>query len=285
MYNLMITARAQTKRETDFERSLVFATSQFINYFPACPLTDKTLLAAGLPHFAVGWSRCWGRDTFICSDLMRLYPNIFREVILQFASALRHGLIPNLLDEGRNPRYNCRDACWWFIRAIGEYIDETKDYEILKNKVQMLFLSSDRLEHYKLRDEGKKKTMLLEEIVHEIFQAHARGISFREWNSGYEIDTNMQSDGFNINLEVDANTGFIIGGNPFNCLTWMDKMGSSAHAGTKGTPATPRAGTPVELVGLLYNCLRTFESLYDRGYYSFESVNFQGMSIDLGKWA
>ena len=68
----------------------------------------------------------------------------------------------------------------------------------------------------------------------------------------------MSSDGFNIQLDVDGDTGFIIGGNQGNCLTWMDKMGSSTHAGTKGIPATPRAGTPVELVGLLHCCLRSF---------------------------
>lgn len=82
------------------------------------------------------------------------------------------------------------------------------------------------------------------------------GISFREWNAGYEIDSNMDTDGFNISLGVDFKTGFIIGGNTHNCLTWMDKMGSSFHAGTKGVPSTPRAGAPVELVGLLYYCLR-----------------------------
>lgn len=55
----------------------------------------------------------------------------------------------------------------------------------------------------------------------------------------------MTSDGFNISLEVDLDSGFIVGGNPTNCLTWMDKMGSSNKAGTKGVPATPRAGSPV----------------------------------------
>ena len=95
----------------------------------------------------------------------------------------------------------------------------------------------------------------------------------------------MTSDGFNIQLEVDGETGFIIGGNPHNCLTWMDKMGSSTHAGTKGVPSTPRAGTPVELVGLLYSCLRSFWALHQSGHYSFDSVQFQGMSISLAKWA
>lgn len=95
----------------------------------------------------------------------------------------------------------------------------------------------------------------------------------------------MNSEGFNIQLDTNGDTGFISGGNSNNCLTWMDKMGSSAHAGTKGIPATPRAGAPVELVGLLYSNLRFFESLYDLGRYPFGSVQFQGMSISLGKWA
>jgi glycogen debranching enzyme len=42
-----------------------------------------------------------------------------REIILSFATCLRHGLLPNLLDSANNPRYNNRDACWWFIVAVG----------------------------------------------------------------------------------------------------------------------------------------------------------------------
>lgn len=65
----------------------------------------------------------------------------------------------------------------------------------------------------------------------------------------------MQSEGFNISLELDEETGFIVGGNWLNCLTWMDKMGSSEHAGNKGIPATSRDGAPIELTALLKVCV------------------------------
>ena len=84
-----------------------------------------------------------------------------------------------------------------------------------------------------------------------IMQQHASGIQFREWHAGIEIDSNMENEGFTISLKMDDSTGFIVGGNFRNCLTWMDKMGSSSKAGNKGIPATSRDGAPIETTALL----------------------------------
>lgn len=68
-------------------------------------------LAAGLPHFSSGWTRCWGRDVFISlRGLLLTTGNFFaaKRHILAFASTLKYGLIPNLLDSARNPRYDTR---------------------------------------------------------------------------------------------------------------------------------------------------------------------------------
>lgn len=117
------------------------------------------------------------------------------------------------------------------------------------------------------------------EIIQEILQRHSEGISFREHNAGPNLDMQMRDEGFQIDVKVDWNTGFALGGSEHNCGTWMDKMGESAKAGTKGVPGTPRDGAPVEIIGLLFSTLRWLSELSSKGKFPFEGVNATSKSF------
>merc|ERR1719187_1050709 len=145
------------------------------------PLSPSPTLAAGLPHFSVGYMRSWGRDTFISLRGTLLVTGRFheaRDIILGYAATLRHGLIPNLLDGGKNARFNCRDAVWWWLRAILDYIEITDDGgKILKDPVERLY-----------PEDGCATTQPLEDVVAEALSIHVAGLKFRERNAGVKID-------------------------------------------------------------------------------------------------
>lgn len=198
-------------------------------------------------HFLGIW-RNWGRDTFIALPSILLLNGLFIEakhIILAFAGTLRHGLIPNLLAEGKEARYNCRDAVWFWLASIIRYIELVPNGEkILYEKVFRLYPRDDTI--YGETDQVES----LNETMYEALQRHFRGIAFCERNAGNKIDEQMTNQGFNVSARIDYETGLIFGGNKWNCGTWMDKMGSSDKAGNKSQPATPRDGAAVELQGL-----------------------------------
>ncbi|KAJ3244446.1 hypothetical protein HDU78_010990 [Chytriomyces hyalinus] len=242
-------------------------------------------LAAGLPHFASRHMRCWGRDIFIALRGLFLIPGHYdaaKSHLISFGSTLRHGLIPNLLDQGNYPRYNARDASWWWLWGVQQYCKHAPEgLRFLKVVVRRRFppvrryragtadyLAVEESEDVS-GDEGDvfvdtndermyKYSSTIGQLCHEILERHARGIDFREWNAGPQLDHAMQDAGFRVSCHTrfDDQSGIVFGGNRFNCGTWMDKMGDSAKAGTKGLPATPRDGGSVEIVGLLKASLR-----------------------------
>jgi glycogen debranching enzyme len=189
--------------------------------------------AAGFPHFATGFMRSWGRDTMIALRGLFLVTGRFQEArdpLIAFAACLRHGLIPNLHDGGLNPRYNARDATWWFLQALQDYALMSGDGGNVFNwRLPRLFPTDNQAEHNRRANETRA-IVAMADIVQEIMTAHANGIHFTEWNAGAQIDAVMRTEGFNIDIVTDWTNGFVLGGNEFNCGTWMDKMGSREKA-------------------------------------------------------
>ncbi|CAR27542.1 hypothetical protein ZYGR_0N00230 [Zygosaccharomyces rouxii] len=278
-------------KSTLFVQSLAMTSIQMVTRMKSTSIYPDHLvpsMAAGLPHFSTGWARCWGRDIFISLRGLLLTTGRFdiaEDHILAFAKTLKHGLIPNLLDSGKNPRYNARDAAWFFIQAVQDYIDIVPNGEsILQKKVTRRFPLDDT---YVPVDDPRafQHTSTIEEIIYEIFSRHANGIKYREANAGPQLDRVMSDQGFNVEVHVDWSTGFVHGGSQFNCGTWMDKMGESERAGSYGVPGTPRDGAAVEIIGLLKSSLRFVNELSKKGLFkNIEVKRENGSQITFQEW-
>ena len=157
-----------------------------------------------------------------------------RETLLAFAAVLRHGLVPNLMDGGgRSPRYNCRDAVWWWAQALQDYCKMAPEGAVrfLRARVHRRFPSDDPADY----DAGtgvyapppgrprRPEVMRLADVLQEALQAHAGGISFREWHAGVAIDSRMTDAGFLVQARLDAATGLVHGGSTANCGTWSER--------------------------------------------------------------
>lgn len=274
---------------SDFDRQLAMASVQLIGQVPSTGLhptgPSQASLSAGLPHFSTHHMRCWGRDIFISFRGLFLHCGRFseaREHLLAFAGCTLHGLIPNLLDSARRPRFNARDATWWFLQALQDYCKFAPEgHAILNAQVPLRFPDDEYIDctHPAIFS----KSLVLHEIVQSILQKHATGIHFREWNAGPALDSVMRDEGFQIDICTDWKTGFIHGGNRWNCGTWMDKMGESELAGNRGVPSTPRDGAPIEIIALLKSTLDWLAVLPEFG---FKGVQKDSNSfISFSEWA
>ena len=248
----------------------------YVNSSSLWPTKSVPSMAAGLPHFATDWARCWGRDVFITLRGLYLCTGRFdnaKEHIIAFASVLKHGMIPNLLSSGKSPRYNSRDSVWFFLQSIQDFTNIADNgMDILNVKVPRRFLPYD--DTWFPFDDARaySQSSSIAEIIQEVFQRHASGLSFREHNAGPELDMQMKYEGFQIDVNVDWQTGIIFGGNQFNCGTWQDKMGESEKAGNKGVPGTPRDGAAIEITGLMYSALKWVVKLHEKGLLQWAGV-------------
>jgi glycogen debranching enzyme len=263
----------------NFLKSLALVSVQATGYVKSASLwPDKSVpsMAAGLPHFAVSWARCWGRDITISARGLYMGTGRYddaKEHILCFASVLKHGMVPNLLGGGVNPRYNSRDSIWWCLQNMQDYTKIVPNgISLLQEKVRRRFLPYDDTWFPHNDERAYSVSSTIEDVIQEALQRHASGIDFREYDAGPNIDSQMSSEGFNIKIWTDWETGLVFGGNQCNCGTWMDKMGESEKANSKGVPGTPRDGAPVEMIGMLYSTVRWCSELYEQGKYKYEGV-------------
>ncbi|KAJ6087722.1 hypothetical protein N7467_006636 [Penicillium canescens] len=254
------------------------------------PTKQVPSLAAGLPHFAVDWARCWGRDIFISIRGLFLVTGRFvdaKQHIIAFASVLKHGMIPNLLSSGKLPRYNSRDSVWFFLQSIQDFTEMAPNgMDILQEKVPRRFLPYDDTWFPFDDPRAYSQSPTLIEVIQEVFQRHAHGMSFREYNAGPDLDVQMKPEGFQIDVKVDWDTGIIFGGSQDNCGTWQDKMGESPKAGNKGVPGTPRDGAAIEITGLAYSALAWVARLHESKVYPHKGVEISdGKKITFAEWA
>ncbi|KAH3757290.1 glycoside hydrolase family 13 protein [Pelomyxa schiedti] len=262
------------RKSPSFVQSLALSSVQVLSCLQSTPLVSPKILpalsrapslAAGLPHFSVGYMRNWGRDTFISVPGLMLVTGRFneaRDILLTYASSVRHGLVPNLLDSGVKPRYNSRDATWWFLSSLMDYCEMAPaGYEIFQQPITRLFPHGPSALRCTLAD-----------VIQEILTSHANGIHFREIGAGPDIDKTMQDEGFIVDIHLDSSTGFIFGGNQHNCGTWMDKMGESHRAKNFGIPATPRDGAAIEIIALLYKTVSKLAQFHKVGKYPSAGV-------------
>lgn len=280
-------SKALTRSE--FYKNLSLSCFQFVSLSESQELSQNWVIASGFPYCRTNSVR----NTLIAFKGILIDGGMLKEarqVLLEFASLFRHGLIPNTYDrKSGKARYNARDTPWFFIKALHDYTSaRTENYKILEEEISMKFLSDSQEEHNMFAQRNAKRTMKLYDVVQKIFEAHAKGISFLEWGAGANLDPLMDYIGFNIYLKLDETTGFIVGGNSKNCLTWMDTRANWANStslGSTDTPINPRDGAPVEVTALLYYSLEFVIKLYDEEFYPHQKVQTaSGKKLSFLKW-
>lgn len=118
--------------EDVFARRLAWSADHFIVERESTGL--KTVLA-GFP-----WFMDWGRDTMIALQGLTLCTGRFqdaREILESFQKYVKDGMIPNVFPNnvGEEPMYNTIDASLWYFYSVHKYLEYTKDYEFIKEKI------------------------------------------------------------------------------------------------------------------------------------------------------
>ena len=117
--------------EDELTKTFLKAIDNFIVYRPNFRLHT---IIAGYP-----WFLDWGRDTLIAFEGLLLVTKKFdiaREVLLTMVRDIKYGLVPNGYSGFDNrPLYNSVDASLLLFEQVQKYLEYTKDYKFIKEKI------------------------------------------------------------------------------------------------------------------------------------------------------
>jgi predicted glycogen debranching enzyme len=112
-------------------QQLTLAADQFIASRPRSSGDTGHTIIAGY-H----WFGDWGRDTMISLPGLTLTTKRFdiaRSILSTFAHYANQGMLPNRFpDAGEEPEYNTVDATLWYVEAVRQYLEATRDRAFLK---------------------------------------------------------------------------------------------------------------------------------------------------------
>lgn len=104
------------------------------NFLVKRPSMGLDTIIAGYP-----WFLDWGRDTLIAFEGLLLVPRRFgkaRTVLEGLVKNMKHGLIPNgYAEHDSTPLYNSADASLLLFETVKKYVDYTKDYQFVEEKL------------------------------------------------------------------------------------------------------------------------------------------------------
>lgn len=137
--NTLVKNSGLTSKNKDKEliKDYIIATDNFVVYRPSFCL--HTLIAG------YHWFLDWGRDALISFEGLLLIPRRFdiaKEVLLTFVKNIKFGLVPNGYSGFDNrPLYNSVDASLLLFEQVKKYLNYTKDYEFVEEKLYSVLKS------------------------------------------------------------------------------------------------------------------------------------------------
>lgn len=123
--------KTPASRNPSWIQQLTLAADQFIGSRQLTSRDSGHTIIAGY-H----WFGDWGRDTMISLPGLTLTTKRFdiaRSILTTFAQFANQGMLPNRFpDAGEEPEYNTADATLWYVEAVRQYLEATRDRTFLK---------------------------------------------------------------------------------------------------------------------------------------------------------